>query len=263
MTRDEVFDSWAPRESVWTDWVKPVLFAQMPAAWDKESGGVTVPAEGYALDAIAADGRTAVILDLPGETAVGTALQLARRGFRPVPLFNGAADGEYSPLSGGTSGQGATIDMWSVMRALWFGAATLQALPVPPDAAPVFVLDSRRRLGERSPMPGVFDNRWIAFATDFPSARVMREHNMAQTVVVCWKRTMPDADLSQALAGWQEAGIPIFALQVEVDAEPRPITVQKPGRFEGWWYELTAAIGLRRRMLGGFGGTVPMPSSGG
>jgi hypothetical protein len=77
--------------------------------------------------------------------------------------------------------------------------------------------------------------------------------------------TLPAADLSHTLLRWQEAKIQIFAMLVDETLHAsalQPIRVQKPKWFRVMWQSALALVGLRRHPLGGFGGTLPHPSSG-
>src|SRR5438270_13651085 len=82
----EVFELWAPDESIWSQWVKPVLFAHMPAAPasdDVVPAATTWPPINWLP---AADGGTALILDVPCDAGVWLGLRAAEAGYRPVPL---------------------------------------------------------------------------------------------------------------------------------------------------------------------------------
>ena len=83
MTNEDCFAIWAPENAQWTEWAKPVAFAgaRLPSAGDSPSDVpcLMIPElpEGWS--------QTAIVVDLPGDEAVGTGLLLAARGFRPVP----------------------------------------------------------------------------------------------------------------------------------------------------------------------------------
>src|SRR5262245_58635126 len=84
MNERECFDIWAPPEAAWTEWAKPVLFAQMGAATGAPLGELVIPDDPWA----PRDGKTALVVDMAGAAAVAFGVALARAGFRPVPLFN-------------------------------------------------------------------------------------------------------------------------------------------------------------------------------
>ena len=83
MTREELFEIWLRRDSVWTPWAKAVLFAQYV------SGSPAVPETpvpvivNYEIQKM-----MAVVVDLPGSLGVHAGLELAEKGLRPIPLYN-------------------------------------------------------------------------------------------------------------------------------------------------------------------------------
>src|SRR5688500_8901858 len=86
MTREEVFDIWAPPAAIWSDWVKPVLFAHLQP--DRAVAPIT-PMDAGALQWVpAADGSTVVVIDLPAADGLSVVAALAERGYRPIPLYN-------------------------------------------------------------------------------------------------------------------------------------------------------------------------------
>ncbi len=253
MNREEGFRIWAGEGSAWADWVKPVLFAQMPLVW---SGGDTGPSEPVAeLGDFARVEGALIVVDLEGVESVRKGLALARSGYRPVPLFNGALEESAEMV--------ASINVRPMMRALWKGAGELREMELSLDAPPAFLLDSRRRMGEVAPGPGVFDNRWISFPTDFPSARVLMERGILRAVVVMRESAFPAADLAHTLLRWQEAGMEILVMQLGVDESPRRMEVKEPSRFRWAMYQFLEMVGFRRRVLGGFGGRLAESGGGG
>jgi hypothetical protein len=258
MTREEVFEAWAPPASTWSQWVKPVLFAHVPASAE----ALTVDAD-TVLDAVAerlpdADGATALVLDLPGSLGVWFAEALVERGFRPVPLYNSCPPPERSFRAG--------IDVYPILDALVAQAAVVGRAKLPNDAPPAFLLDSGRRTGRAGHVmePGTFDNRSISLPTDFPSYNFLRSHGIERAVLIQERSLEPEADLSHTLMRWQQGGVAIYrvALDGEVDT-PRVIRVKRPSLFRVMWYAFTARMGLRPHPLGGFGGLLPVYSGGG
>ena len=152
MNRRELMETWTPRASIWHPWAKPAIFRCAPE--HTESMG---DLEGAPVDTPWAprDSETAIVLDLPGQEAVFTALALARRGYQPVPLFNTSHGPE--PVN----------DLRPTLTALVAGARELATTHVPADAPPAFLLDEARYCGQAR--YGQFDNRWVTFSEDFPS----------------------------------------------------------------------------------------------
>ncbi|WP_043584698.1 hypothetical protein [Geminisphaera colitermitum] len=273
MTNRELFRIWAPADSVWSPWAKPVLFADMsanpPSSGQPFAVALPPPDPGVlAWLAAARSGRTAVVLDLPGVQTVERALQFAARGFRPVPLFNT------------TNGVNACVPVADLVRRLVDAGPVLTSLPqpFPPDAPPVFMLDANRN-PSRAPSPGDYDNRWVVFPQDFPSADFLKRNGI--TAVLLWsdKPGAPRSGLDHVLVRWQDAGLALYEhiddmLSVQTFASPPPapdiasprlpaiLRVARPRAYRSLWQRWLVALGLRRSSAGGFGGVVPQPSSG-
>ena len=111
--------------------------------------------------------------------------------------------------------------------------------------------------------PGRFDNRWMVFPQDLPSASFLLSRGLSRAVVLQRQTGQPAEDLSHALLRWQEAGIEILALDPASDSSPQPLAIQKPSRFRALWQRALAIGGLKRNSAGGFGMVIPIPSQGG
>lgn len=260
LNRDAIFDLWAPRAAPWSAWTKPLLFAQLGNV-ELQSEAVPSPPAW----APPADGTTLIVSDLSGPLSVFAGEALAYAGFRPVPLFN-AVPGPATDPREGYAGQNV-VDVASILDALHSAtersSEALRALAA--DAPPVFLLDSNRRTG-RIPRPGDFDNRSVSLPTDFPSATFLKSRGILRVVLLVPEApALPAADLAHTLLRWQEAGLPIVGMVVDDTLHAfaaEPIRVQKPKWFRLMWHNALALVGLRRNPLGGFGGTLPHPSSG-
>ena len=246
MTREELFACWAPPRSVWSAWAKPTLFAEVRLFTDQQRALRTPPA--VRVDWLPAAGeRAALVLDVPGPTAVGLGLALAAGGYRPVPLFNGTG-----------SSLNECVRTQDFRDQLVNYADDLAKLPIRDDAPPAFLLDSRRLGAGRAPGPGTFDNRWVVFAQDFPSAELLLHHGLRRAVVVMDHAGSPREDLLHVLRAWAAVGLPVF--QQELDKEPAvPLTVGPVRRWAAWGYRLLALAGLHRHNTGGFGAPIPLP----
>ncbi len=249
MTREELYEIWAPPDAVWSPWVKPVLFATLSfgAPDSRDASAPTVVDMKWAPTG---HERTAIVIDLPGTASVSIGLALAKRGYRPVPLYNT------------TFGPRPAIDMEEIAADIVDGAAVLTQLTLPPDAPPAFLLDSRRQTGERRPGPGDYDNRWIVFPQDFPSARFLTAQGIQKVLLVA-ARCPPAEDLAHVLLRWQDAGLSIWFDNPAETTRAEPLTVTRPPHYRSLWYRALVLLGLRRSSAGGFGGFVPEPSSGG
>lgn len=299
MTREDLYEMWAPARSVWSAWAKPVLFAAFdvstlspaaapvlgpppgtlnpagdtfvlapPAGAPTDTFGLAPPplVSAAPLSVSAAPeepagpadvswspdpaGETAVIVDLPGKRSVTIGLALARRGYRPVPVFNG------------NDGPGALIELGPLREAIAAGAAELTSLGLVDDASPAFLVDSRRAGKGLVASPGKFDNRWLVFPQDFPSGNLLRSRGIRRAIVCQLGTEIPD-DLKHILLRWQEAGITISVRDDHVGTALMEVTVAKPGMFRSFLYRLSAIMGFKRNSAGGFGSTIPHPSSGG
>ncbi len=248
MSREEVFEVWAPVACPWSVWAKPVLFTQLRGQGAPPMLPHEIPWSGAAGLAAA---RTAVILDLPGDRSVWLGLQLAAAGFRPVPLFNTS------------EGPAAVVAVDDILLALEAGTPTLASAPLPDDAPPAFLLDADRMRERGAVLPGKYDNRWLVFPQDFPSADFLKRQRIAGVLLVQADSLRPQDDLAHVLLRWQEAGIPIQAASLARSLAAEPIVVTQPPRYRRLWYQFLAVLGLRRHGAGGFGAVVPEPSSSG
>lgn len=241
MNKREVFEIWAPADAVWSNWVKPVLFTQIE----------TLVADIEPLpqsESFGFESNLAVVVDLPGAACVAVGLALARVGYRPVPLFNACPAPAFAD---------AAVNVRPILRALLAATPTLRDLSLPADAPPAFLLDARRRFNEVELRPGVFDNRSVSLPTDFPSANRLIESGIRRVSLMLPHDRGVQSDLAHTLHRWQEAGLPIHRY-----GHTEPLKIHRPSGFRTRLDNLMAAWGLRRNPLGGFGGTLPMPSSG-
>src|SRR5947207_4243612 len=100
---------WAEPESTWSSWVKPVLFAFM----GRVASSPSLPAPTHELDWLPHNEPMAIVVDLPGAEGVVVGTELARHGYRPVPLYNALA----LPLEGDEPARTA-VDVSSIVGQL-------------------------------------------------------------------------------------------------------------------------------------------------
>ncbi|MBI5433881.1 MAG: hypothetical protein HZA52_13700 [Planctomycetes bacterium] len=245
MNELELYARWAPDDGAWTPWVKPVLFAVPHTLADEEREAWRAAAErarGRWTPPRAGD--TALVLDLSGPDALALAVECAAHAYRPVPLFNSCL------------GRNAVVPNEPLRAGLELGVGALAAARLHRDAAPAFVLDSRRSQGGAKPL--MFDNRWRVFAQDFPSANVLLARSIRTVVLVQAGASTPSTDLAHVLLRWQTAGLAIHA--IDLAATPPalvPIRVAKPAWYGALFQRLLVTLGLRRNAAGGFGEVVP------
>jgi len=270
-----LYEAWAPPNSPWSPWVAPALFAQMEC---RDVAQTPDPAT-LAFDWFEARASrdTAVIIDLPGAESVRFALALARIGYRPVLLINSSPGpiGPMPPIAAGanlpqaqTSLQPSTsgievVDMRALVGEVCSGSKFMRELALPDDAPPTFVLDSTRLVGNRNVSEERFDNRWMVFPQDFPSASFLAACGIVRAVIVQRENLDPLDDLRHVLLRWQEAGIEIQASTAADRSQPRKIEVPRPSRFRAAWYRALAILGFWRSNVGGFGSFLPTGSGGG
>jgi hypothetical protein len=256
MTRDEIFEAWAPIGGIWSNWVKPASFAQLPRALQTD-------AEPPPLDLSwlpRADERIAIVVDLPGAASVHLGLALAKLGYRPVPLFNACLPPETVPST--TLVEVAVVRVEPTLAALIRGAEQLRASPPPLDAPPAILIDANRQATHTAPLPGAFDNRSVVFVTDFPSATTLARHGITRALLVCEQQGAIGTDLSLALQVWQQAGVRLELKAINEPGPPIPLSLPRPRWWAGLRQRFKELFGLRRTESGDFGGFIPHPSSG-
>jgi hypothetical protein len=153
------------------------------------------------------------------------------------------------------------VDVTRVVDEIGQGTLAVMRAQIAPGAPPVFLLDADR-CRNRFPVAGRFDNRWLVFPQDFPSANYLLSRGVKRVILVQESDT-PQADLAHVLLRWQESGMKILVQPFLAAGLPREITVSRPSGFRTLLYRALAVMGLRRNSTGGFGGIVPAPSSSG
>jgi hypothetical protein len=201
---------------------------------------------------------TAVVVDLPGPRSVLEGVGLALRGWQPVPLFNG----NWGPAPSFVFTPAPVIDLAPLLRALRANAEVLRANPAPTGAPPAFLLDALRMSGGDRIAPGRFDNRWMTFPQDFPSAAHLLRSGVRRAVVIQEGDRIAE-DLTHVLLRWREAGMEVLLQRWGNGLPLVAAPLAKPSRFRRTWYRVLATFRLRRSLTGGFGGVVPDPNAAG
>jgi hypothetical protein len=258
LTPKQIFDVWAPADSIWSPWVSPAVFTQIDLTnrgqpyQDKDNFEPTWPESRPPRE-------NAVVIDLPGIRSIRLAMLLAERGYRPIPILNVSP----GPDPRETAHPYIVLDMRGLVNELCLATPRLHNISLAPDAPPAFFLDSRRLEGTAPVKDVMFDNRWMVFPQDFPSAAFLTKQKITSVTLVQSKRGQPLEDLSHALMRWQEAGIEILAQDTAGSTSPEKITISRPSRFKAAWYRALAIMGLQRSAAGGFGSFIPTASGGG
>lgn len=261
MDGSQLFEVWAPPDSVWSKWAKPALFAGRPAAVSASVASAAPampvhtapPGDIREVEFGAADPWTVILVDMPGPKSVDIGLGLARAGYRPVPMFNTA----YHAA--------AIVPVEPILRKLQEAEPEMRSLILPADAPPAFLLDSMRLDPPAPAAPGKFDNRWAAFPQDFPSANFLLSRGIRRVVVLQAEslQARPRLDLAHVLLRWKEAGLELYAQDPETAQAPQSMQVDRPSSFRSLFYRALTLAGLRRNSAGGFGSIIPFPSSSG
>jgi hypothetical protein len=229
---ESLYKIWAPNGVLWSAWAKPAMFVQKT---DEQVSKFIIPK----VDWVTYKYNTMIIVDQEGADSIKEGIALAQLGYRPVPLFNGVK-----------GPNGSLIDMNELERALYWGGNILKELEIKEDAAPVFLLDSRRMFENK--FVGGYDNRWCVFPQDMPSAELLLSKGIKNIIV---RSHIIRDDLSHVLFRYQEKGLSVFLM----DKILKPTKVRKPSRYKSLKYRFKVLLGLRRNSAGGFGGYVPDP----
>lgn len=240
MNREEAYKIWAPMESVWSPWVKPVLFAQ-----GQSVSPAPLSSKPY-VDWAPPANNTAIILNLPEQDSVIVGVYLAEKGYRPIPLFNGI---------GAKNNARTLVDVKQIIYSLMWGAHELNQVELAPNAPPVFLLDSNR-LNASLKEPGAFDNRWCVFPQDMPSAEFLKENGI-QNILLYSVGT--ENDLDHILYRYYKNGLSIYNL--DHNQKMQPANIHQPHNFKNFFYRAGVLIGLRKNAAGGFGAYIPEQTS--
>lgn len=250
MNREEALVIWAKQDSRWGEWTKPVLFSFMSdplpdQAAATDSGWKTV-----------ASSDAAVLVELPGAESVFAGLQLARFGYRPIPLFNAcplALGASHFTL--GTAEAPALVDVVSILRALERHTGALASMNLSESAPPAFLLDANRSRGPLFPGAGVFDNRSIVRASDLPSSEVLKQAGIRRIVLVRVADKLSH-DLYAVLMSWQRGGLQIQTQTYAREWNPVDYAIQERNAVAVLFEKLLMWLALRTNSLDSFGRSV-------
>lgn len=267
-TAPALYDAWGPpHASPWSGYHRPTLFA----ALDSLKGESVWPTGPAGFDAASAprqrpewlDGRTAVLLDMPGDVSVAYGALLCRiGGLAPVATFNNWPH------------ERGVIDASRVLAALLhyapWAADGWDRIEDDVAAPPVFMADATR-IGPATVKPRDFDNRYFLLETDLPSGAALATRGIERLVYVRAGWTAPpaheDADdlnawlhetskrvqVHLAHASTTRWFLPETTRPMELSVRKTPFSTTRDPAFKGF----------RRNAAGGFGVLVPEPSSGG
>lgn len=250
MTRDEMFETWAPTGAPWSGWVKPAPFAHLPGEFPPVDPTPELDAAWAAPPT-----RIAIVVDLPGALVVQYGLALAAVGYRPVPLFNAIPPPTPEALS--------VVNVAPILGALQHGAEALRRIPLPANAPPAFLIDADRQAIQNPPVAGAFDNRSIVFVTDFPSAARLAAQGLTSVLLFRESESGLGDDLRFALQTWDRQGLPIIAAKwLSELGGPVPFTLPRSSWWTGFRQRFRTFFGFRRNPSGEFGEFIPHAAGG-
>jgi len=194
MIGKEIYKIYAPINTKWTEWVRPVPFVAIDC-YDKNLADNWVERKVVFLKQY--EENTAIFIDLPGKESIELGIALAKMGYRPIPLFNGT-DGDKNAT--------AIVDTDLIERALINGSEILKNIKLKNDANPVFLLDSYRTNRYRA-KESLFDNSWDIYKHDIPSAQYFLENGITKIIVV---GNEIQRDLNKIFLRFQAEGIEIY-----------------------------------------------------
>jgi hypothetical protein len=261
MNNEEIFSTWAPDDALWSRWAKPVLFAYL----DHYLSHIPVNTPSVDLEWVPAPSEcVALVLDLPGAAGVIAGLDLAARGYRPVPLYNAIPMPAGGPIVDPLTERAvAAVDVSPIIGALRNGACALQKLNSPRTAPPAFLLDSDRSAAGRKMKPDEFDNRSVSFTTDFPSGNFLAAHGIKRVMLIQKQTLEPARDLAHSLRRWQEAGLELERKATDSPEPPQAFEIARPSWYGAMFQRALYSMGLHRASGGGFGDWLPDSSAGG
>lgn len=215
MNRKEVYKIWAPYGKKWVDWVRPVPFIGIDELKQiHEFIDYTIPSINY-IDGVYKD--TAIIVDMQGVDSIKEGIALAKKGYRPIPIFNGT-----NPSVGCM----ATTNNMIIEPLLIWGSVELNKIKLDDDAPPVFLLD-KNRLNRYKINASVFDNSWDIYPQDIPSAKYFLDNGIKKIIV---KGEVFNKDLSKVLYKHQKCGMKIlFTDGYDI---PKEVRLKKPKEKE-------------------------------
>lgn len=211
MKDKDYFKIWAPDQSEWTQWVKPVPFMLISTVEkNKFLFNPILPP----VDSVESLGKhTALIIDRPSHEAILEGIAYAQKGFRPIPLYNGTFPPSHAM---------ALVDQTTIQQALVWGAHQLNKIVLDEKAPPAFLLDSHRLLRYKMNAT-IFDNSWDLYDQDIPSPEYFKDRGITSIVVRCERIYR---DLHRILYKFQTKKITIY--RQDEDGNLHTIHLRKP-----------------------------------
>ena len=194
MRGKEIYKIYAPNGAKWTDWVRPVPFVAIDT-YNRKPIADWMERKAMFLKNYQQD--TAIFVDLPGKESIELSIDLAYKGYRPIPIFNGTDE---------QPGSQATTDTYLIESCLINGSEKLKNIKLDNNANPAFLLDSYRTNRYRA-KESIFDNSWNLYKQDIPSAEYFKQNGITKIIIV---GDEIQRDLKKIFLKFQEKGIDIY-----------------------------------------------------
>ena len=194
MRGKEIYKIYAPNGAKWTDWVRPVPFVAIDT-YNRKPIADWMERKAMFLKNYQQD--TAIFVDLPGKESIELSIDLAYKGYRPIPIFNGTDE---------QPGSQATTNTYLIESCLINGSEKLKNIKLDNNANPAFLLDSYRTNRYRA-KESIFDNSWDLYKQDIPSAEYFKQNGITKIIIV---GDAIQRDLKKIFLKFQEKGIDIY-----------------------------------------------------
>ena len=216
MRGKEIYKIYAPNGAKWTDWVRPVPFVAIDT-YNRKPIADWMERKAMFLKNYQQD--TAIFVDLPGKESIELSIDLAYKGYRPIPIFNGTDE---------QPGSQATTDTYLIESCLINGSEKLKNIKLDNNANPAFLLDSYRTNRYRA-KESIFDNSWDLYKQDIPSAEYLKQNGITKIIIV---GDAIQRDLKKIFLKFQEKGIDIYITDGYTFPQKVKLTKTIKERFE-------------------------------
>ena len=216
MRGKEIYKIYAPNGAKWTDWVRPVPFVAIDT-YNRKPIADWMERKAMFLKNYQQD--TAIFVDLPGKESIELSIDLAYKGYRPIPIFNGTDE---------QPGSQATTNTYLIESCLINGSEKLKNIKLDNNANPAFLLDSYRTNRYRA-KESIFDNSWDLYKQDIPSAEYFKQNGITKIIIV---GDAIQRDLKKIFLKFQEKGIDIYITDGYTFPQKVKLTKTIKERFE-------------------------------
>ena len=211
-----IYKIYAPNGAKWTDWVRPVPFVAIDT-YNRKPIADWMERKAMFLKNYQQD--TAIFVDLPGKESIELSIDLAYKGYRPIPIFNGTDE---------QPGSQATTNTYLIESCLINGSEKLKNIKLDNNANPAFLLDSYRTNRYRA-KESIFDNSWDLYKQDIPSAEYFKQNGITKIIIV---GDEIQRDLKKIFLKFQEKGIDIYLTDGYTFPQKVKLTKTIKERFE-------------------------------